>query len=139
MSAEHETGNSISTSNHLFFGLLYKHHMYLLTIKKNSTNNLGLRKVNALPPIHQPDRVVRKARDWAAADYIHQTQGKIFRNFTLAQLRLFSGLKMLERAHSSHQKKFLTSIFKNTEKEENSMLASRLRSSVSTPHVCHKF
>ena len=61
-------------------------------------------KVNALPPIRQPDRVVRKARDWAAADYRHQTQGKIFRNFTLAQLWLFSELEMLKRAHSSHQK-----------------------------------
>ena len=63
--------------------------MHLLTIKKNSTNNLGLTKVNALPPIRQPDRVVRKARDWAAADYRHQTQGKIFLNFTLAPLMAF--------------------------------------------------
>ena len=47
VSVEHETGNSISTGNHLFFCLLYKHHMHLLT-KVNSTNNLGLRKVNAL-------------------------------------------------------------------------------------------
>ena len=113
--------------------------MYLLTIKKKFNKQPWIEKSKRFARIHQPDRVVRKARDWAAADYIHQTQGKIFRNFTLAQLRLFSGLEMLERAHSSHQKKFLTSIFKNTEKEENSMLASRLRSSVSTPHVCHKF
>ena len=68
--------------------------MHLLT-KENSTNNLGLRKVNALPLIRQPDRVMRKAREWAAADCRHLTHGQFFCNFTLAQLRLFSGLEML--------------------------------------------
>ena len=47
VSVEHETGNSISTGNHLFFCLLCKRHMHLLT-KINSTNNLGLRKENTL-------------------------------------------------------------------------------------------
>ena len=92
VSVEHEKGNFISTSN--FFCSLCKHHMHLMT-KKNSTNNLGLRKVNALPLIRQPDRVMRKAREWATADCRHLTHGQIFCNFILAQLRLFSGLEML--------------------------------------------
>ena len=67
--------------------------MHLL--KKKSTSNLGLRKVNALPLIRQPGRVMRKAREWGAAECRHLTHGQMFCNFTLAQLRLFSGLEML--------------------------------------------
>ena len=62
--------------------------MHLL--KKKSTSNLGLRKVNALPLIRQLDRVMRKAREWGAAECRHLTHGQMFCNFTLAQLRLFS-------------------------------------------------
>ena len=47
VSVEHETGHFKSTRNHLIFCLLFKHHLHLLT-KINSTNKLGLRKVNAL-------------------------------------------------------------------------------------------
>ena len=36
--------------------------------KKIPTNNRGLRMVKALPFIHQPDRVARKASDVSAAD-----------------------------------------------------------------------
>ena len=70
--------------------------MHLLTIKKNSTNNLGLTKVNALPPIRQPDRVVRKARDWAAADYRHQTKGKIMLCYEGKRAMKKHGTKQME-------------------------------------------
>ena len=45
--------------------------------EKILTNNLGLRMVKALPFIHHPDRVARKARDMSVADWRYQTREKI--------------------------------------------------------------
>ena len=49
----------------------------------------------ASPFIHQPDRVVRKASELSAADWLYQTHVKQYGIFSRVLLRLFSGLKIL--------------------------------------------
>ena len=51
--------------------------------------------VKALPFIHQPDRVARKACDVSATDWQYQTHVKKYRFFSGVLLRLFSGLEIL--------------------------------------------
>ena len=58
-------------------------------IRKIPKNNRGLGMVKALPFIHQPDRVVRKASDVSAADWLYQTHVKIYRIFSRVLFRLF--------------------------------------------------
>ena len=52
--------------------------------------------VKALPFIHQPDRVERKASDVSAADWRYQTHVKKTRIFSRVLLRLFLGLEILK-------------------------------------------
>ena len=47
-------------------------------IQENSTNNLGLSMMRALPLIHQHDRVARKASDVSVADDINHVKSYIF-------------------------------------------------------------
>ena len=53
-----ENNNPISTSSHVLFCLLYKHHRHLQTNWKATL--LGIEN---LPFIHQPNKVARKAGD----------------------------------------------------------------------------
>ena len=63
--------------------------------RKNSTNDLGLGMVKALPFIHQPDEVVQKRNDVSAADWRYQNPVKKIRIFFSVLLRLFLGLEIL--------------------------------------------
>ena len=56
---------------------------------KDSEKKSGLGMVKTLPFIHQPDRVVRKASDVSAADWLYQTHVKIYRIFSRVLFRLF--------------------------------------------------
>ena len=53
-----ENNNPISTSSHVLFCLLYKHHRHLQTTWKAT-----LLRIENLPFIHQPNKVARKAGD----------------------------------------------------------------------------
>ena len=63
-------------------------------IRKNSTNDLGLRMMKALLFIHQPDRVAPNARD-VSTDWRYQTLVKKYRIFSRVLLLLFSELEIL--------------------------------------------
>ena len=59
----------------------------------NPTNDLELITVKALPFIHQPDRVARKASDVRAADWRYQTHVKKYRFFFTCFYGFFQGWK----------------------------------------------
>ena len=63
-------------------------------IRKNSTNDLGLRMMKALLFIHQPDRMAPNVRD-VSTDWRYQTLVKKYRIFSRVLLLLFSGLEIL--------------------------------------------
>ena len=63
--------------------------------RKNSTKDLGLGIVKALPFVHQPDEGVRKRNDVSAADWWYQTHVKKIRIFSGVLLRLFLELEIL--------------------------------------------
>ena len=60
---------------------------------------------NTSPFIHQSKRVTRKASDVSVEDRRYKTQVKSNRNFTRKQLRLSSGLEILEKHYSLYSKK----------------------------------
>ena len=72
-----------------YFGLLAD------IIRKYSTNDLGLRMVKALPFIHQPNRVARKACDVSAADWRYQTHVKKYLIFPVCCYNFSQGWKSL--------------------------------------------
>lgn len=81
---EYEKRNYFSTSNHVFS---VKYHK-----TKIATNDLGLRVVNALPFIRQPDRVEQKTSDVLATYWRYQTQ-KIIVNLHVCSCSFSQGRK----------------------------------------------
>ena len=59
-------------------------------MREDSTSELGLKMVNTLPFIYQPDREAQEKSDTSAADLQYQTHVTNYLNFTRGQLRLFS-------------------------------------------------
>ena len=79
-----------------YFCLLHKHQRPKLERRERiSTNNLGLRMVNALPFIRQPDQNGKKASDVSAADWQYQIHVKNYRYFTRVQFDFSLGWKSL--------------------------------------------
>ena len=60
--------------------------------------------VKALPFIHQPDQVARKASNVSAADWRYQRRVKRYRIFSRVLLRFFSGLEILVKRCSLYDK-----------------------------------
>ena len=69
--------------------------------------------LKALPFIHQPDRVARKASDTSAADWRYQTNVKKYRNFSRMLLQLFSGLKHRSLYDKVYYCLFIKELLKN--------------------------
>ena len=63
---EHEKRNSIPKRKYVSF--FYHINTIALNRQENWTSDLGLRMVNALPFIHQPDSAALKAIEVSAAD-----------------------------------------------------------------------
>ena len=77
-----------------FLGKFDRHCLKVIRILRifsghNPTNDLELITVKALPFIHQPDRVARKASDARAADWRYQTHVKKYRIFSRVFTALF--------------------------------------------------
>ena len=60
--------------------------------------------VKALPFIHQPDQVARKASNVSAAYWRYQRRVKRYRIFSRVLLRFFSGLEILVKRRSLYDK-----------------------------------
>ena len=57
--------------------------------------------IKALSFVHQADGVARKASDVSAADWRYQTRVRNYRNFTRAQLWLFSMMEILKNNNNN--------------------------------------
>ena len=82
-------------------------------IQKDFTNNLGMRIVNALSVIYEPDRMGRMARDVSAADWQYQTRKKLNLH-SYVQLLLSLGLEIVLKICSLYTKTSCSSVLENT-------------------------
>lgn len=52
--------------------------------------------MKAVPVIHWPDRMARKASDVSVADWLYQSHVNYYRNIIRVLLRFFQGMEILE-------------------------------------------